>query len=548
MNGALPLDVLSLPLDGLIALEASAGTGKTFTITKLYLRLLLETGLPVERILVVTFTVAATQELRHRIRTQLEAAEHWLRGERLAEPDPVLEALLERQPDRALAARRVRHALVGFDQAAVLTIHGFCQRVLSEQAFESGQPFTAELIPDGGALLQEVVDDAWRAETYGGEPQVSPLWVDWLRARLGGPDEVAKEIARHVGRQDVHVEAPDAPGDVGTLEATCEAAWTRVRDFTEAEILEAAAVMQPSILNQQSYKPEQVAARLALLRALRARPVAPLDPDHVGVLRYLSAEQLQRKTKRNQVPPAHALFTCCETLSTGLLALAEAYARRGAAWQHGLLRDAPAKLDARKQRRQVQTFDDLLVRLARALAHPVDGAMLAAAVRARFGAALVDEFQDTDPLQHAIVRSVWGAPGAPLVLVGDPKQAIYSFRGADVYAYLGARREASRVEHLLANHRSDPLLVAAVSALFENVPRAFLLDDIPFLAAAPADADRPPGLRIAGEDAAAPLRFWTVPRGATKAEAKDRIAAAVAGEIARLVTAGTRGDAVVRFG
>src|SRR5574342_333404 len=157
---AAPFDVFAVPLDGSVRIEASAGTGKTHTLADLYLRLVAEGGRSVDQILVVTYTVAATGELRDRIRGRLAEARAHLEGQ--PSDDPVLRRLRERAVERGAAARRLAEAVRSFDAAAVYTIHGFCQRVLTECAFESGQPFASELLPDEHDLLQEVVDDFWR--------------------------------------------------------------------------------------------------------------------------------------------------------------------------------------------------------------------------------------------------------------------------------------------------------------------------------------------------------------------------------------------------
>jgi exodeoxyribonuclease V beta subunit len=157
---AAPFDVFAVPLDRTVRIEASAGTGKTHTLADLYLRLVAEGGRSVDQILVVTYTVAATGELRDRIRGRLAQGRAHLDGQ--PTDDPVLRRLRERAEERGAAARRLAEAVRSFDAAAVFTIHGFCQRVLTECAFESGQPFASELLPDEHDLLQEVVDDFWR--------------------------------------------------------------------------------------------------------------------------------------------------------------------------------------------------------------------------------------------------------------------------------------------------------------------------------------------------------------------------------------------------
>ena len=150
------LDPLCISLAGLNLIEASAGTGKTYTITALYARLVVEAGIPVSRILVVTYTNAATKELRDRIRTRLSDLRlAFLRG-RAAEQDELATRLLDLLPDRELTIRRLNNAVRGFDEAAIFTIHGFCKRVLGDNAFESGLSFETELMTDTHDLLQEI--------------------------------------------------------------------------------------------------------------------------------------------------------------------------------------------------------------------------------------------------------------------------------------------------------------------------------------------------------------------------------------------------------
>lgn len=164
------LNTVNAPLDGLNLIEANAGTGKTWTIAALYLRLLLEAQRSVESILVVTFTDAATAELRDRVRRRLADARIAFERERADEDDPFLTALLGRIADRKQALLQLSSALRNFDQAPIYTIHGFCQRVLSDRAFESGLPFETEILPDQSVVLQEIADDFWRKTFYAAAP------------------------------------------------------------------------------------------------------------------------------------------------------------------------------------------------------------------------------------------------------------------------------------------------------------------------------------------------------------------------------------------
>jgi exodeoxyribonuclease V beta subunit len=173
MDERKPFDLLANPLEGINLIEASAGTGKTFTIAGLFLRLILEKNLLVNEILVVTFTKAATAELNDRIRNLLkEAIEGFSRGQ---SDDEFLNSLIKQCPDPLPSLKHLKQALRDFDEAAIFTIHGFCQRMLKEHAFESSLLFDTELIIDEEALKQEIIDDFWRINFN----NVSPLFIHY---------------------------------------------------------------------------------------------------------------------------------------------------------------------------------------------------------------------------------------------------------------------------------------------------------------------------------------------------------------------------------
>jgi exodeoxyribonuclease V beta subunit len=385
-----PLDV---PLTGVQLIEASAGAGKTFAITTLALRGIVEQELAPSRILVVTFTNAATAELRGRLRDRLHRAWQALADPGAVPHDPDLTTYACRRIDQGQAAAdrtRLRAALDGFDEAAVFTIHGFCQRTLRELAFESGAAFDTELLGDPRPLLLEAVHDYWSRRLY---------------------DAPASTVA---GLRDHGV--------------TVESLAT-------------------------------VAGAFAQHRELLVQDPAPADDDEVA--------QFARALVRD-VGPA-------------------------------VLRT----LAARKAAANTQDFDDLLHQVDAALRGP-QGDGLAAAIRQRYPLALIDEFQDTDPVQYRIFQRVYAQPPAALFLIGDPKQAIYSFRGADVFAYIEAQRDAAAGHTLPTNWRSAPRLVDAVNTLFTVSPDAFALDEVCFRPAEPAPRSRD---RLSGAGAGAPLRI-----------------------------------------
>jgi exodeoxyribonuclease V beta subunit len=361
--------------------------------------------------------------------------------------------------------------------------------VLQDGAFESGMPFDSEVLADEGELRQEIADDFWRRTFH----DASPLLASHLLRRKLDPEALLGVVSSHHGRHDLHVLVPEDPGDLALLEATCmdtfaaaKAAWRR--DEVERLLLE-----HPG-LNRNSYRIGSIPKWIERADAYLAAELPDLKPfDKLDRLTVAAIEAMSQKPA-----PAHAFFGACGAMLEAVTTLATAYERRMAIAQRDLLDFCRAELVARKQRLQAQSFDDLLTQLAAALRGP-RGERLAATIRERWPAALVDEFQDTDPVQFGIFRAIYDGTDAPVFLVGDPKQAIYSFRGADIFAYLEARRGAGRRFPLDVNWRSDPSLIAAVNAVFAGAKRPFMTKEIEFLPARPAPRDDRDELRIAGE-------------------------------------------------
>ena len=207
------LDPLYAPLTGLNFIEASAGTGKTYTITALYLRLVMEEAIPVNRILVVTYTNAATKELRDRIRTRLAQIRLAFQRGRADAADEFSIRMLDLFPNRDLAIRRLTNAVRGFDEAAIFTIHGFCKRVLGDNAFESGLSFETELMADTSDLLQEIVDDFWRREFYSASPMVVQYFLD----KNYTPEQLLGDINRHLGKPYLEISTPEGDTDLSLI-------------------------------------------------------------------------------------------------------------------------------------------------------------------------------------------------------------------------------------------------------------------------------------------------------------------------------------------
>ena len=533
------LDPLYAPLTGLNLIEASAGTGKTYTLTALYLRLVMEAAIPVNRILVVTYTNAATKELRDRIRQRLAQIRlAFLRG-RAEEEDEFSLRMLDVLPDRELAIRRLNNAVRGFDEAAIFTIHGFCQRALGDSAFESGLAFETEVLADPSDLLREIVEDFWRREFYPASPMVAQYFLD----KKYSPEKLLADIRPHLGKPYLQVVTPEGNADGAALEQAfllayqqAQVIWNRQRAEIEALLLNSKA------LNGNIYRKNSIPGWLEEMdRYLTAEiPKIALFEQ----FEKFTVSKLEKSLKNNQSAPRHAFFAACETLKTACETLAD-YCRHQIPVK--LLAYCDAELAARKRRQQLQSYDDLLLNLHEALTDPRRGAALVDTLRHRYAAALIDEFQDTDPIQYAIFRRIYAGAHHPVFLVGDPKQAIYSFRGADIFAYLAARHDATRDYTLDVNWRSDPRLLTALNAVFGAAKtRPFLFDAISFQPAIPAEKKRHEPLWIQGRNEPPLQLWWLEPDGDQplgKGIASERAARATAAEIARLLNLGARGQA-----
>lgn len=529
-------DPMLAPLSGVNLIEASAGTGKTYTITGLYLRLVLEQALDVEQILVVTFTKAATAELRGRLRERLISTLACLQGE--AEGDEFERGLLQRlQSDQGVdhdeLQRRLLAAIRGFDQASVFTIHGLCQRVLADRAMAADVDFDADMLEEPGELLQEVVDDYWRLMMA----EADALWVDYLLGAKYSPDKLRTAISPYLGKPYLRVIGADASEDCQARNAAWQSALQRCQTLWQEDRQNIEALFRDKSLNARRYSKRNVPNWLAKLDAFLSKPSLQHEI-FKSTFDYFLSETLADNTKDGHATVSHAFINACDALHEARERLVGCLKARERAMLADAIIRVDEELNRRRRERRELAFDDLLLNLHKAIKGP-GGEALTAAVGKRYRAALIDEFQDTDPIQYDIFRSLFASGEHPLFLVGDPKQAIYSFRGADIYAYLAAGEDTQHRYSLRFNWRSDARLVQATNALFQLHPRPFLLDSIGFEPVQAGRMDASP-LWIDGEDETAPLTIWPLwreddskPLGS--GEAGRRAQQAVADEVARLL-------------
>ncbi|HEY5996902.1 MAG TPA: UvrD-helicase domain-containing protein, partial [Candidatus Deferrimicrobiaceae bacterium] len=426
-------------LEGRKLIESSAGTGKTYTIASLYIRLLVEKELQVGKILVVTFTKAATEELKGRIRKNIRETLSVLEGGR-TDDDFIraLHASLESRGKVDDAAELLRNALRMFDEAAIFTIHGFCGRVLKDNAFESASLFDTELVTDGADLVKEIAADFYRMRIHG---ELTPYRTRYLADPLGhfighglSVDALAQFIRDNASKPFLSIlpdlaETANACAAIGAVEAAFETAWRDAVDAWRSEKDGIMALVGGGMLNRRSYT-ASVRARMAeKMDALAGGE--PEMPDFTHIERFRPAF-MEGKNNGNPLP-AHRFFDLFEALFQASAALGKAYLAPVLHMRHELIAYANAELAERKRRRNIRFYDDLLQDLMAALSGPGRKALVDR-VRERYAVGLIDEFQDTDLLQYEIFDAFFPA-GSTLFLIGDPKQAIYSFRGADVFAY-----------------------------------------------------------------------------------------------------------------
>ena len=472
----------SFDLWGSRLIEASAGTGKTWTIAALYLRLVLghgaehgfERALRPAEILVMTFTRAATRELSDRIRERLLGAAQCFRGEKEVDKDDAFLATLMRAyasgPERNRAAWALAMAAESMDDASVHTIDAWCQRMLREHAFDSGNLFDEELVADEEVMRTEACQDYWRQACY-------PLDAERLARVLGIWGNVGELISDMNGLQNQDI--PEQAGDETLVEvmdrATSErtkgidafkAVWGK-RAQTMKAWLDAQTAAKNSGWNGQKLSPKNYSKWLATLEDWANGLIEDEKPDlKTGWTRF-TPDGLMDARKPGaapvELPVEFAQFAEFKT------ALADLPEPSVAVRLHAASRVARRLIEL-KRKNSTFGFADMLQRLDAAL-RGANGQRLRERILAQYPVALIDEFQDTSPLQYRIFDQIYRTQTndrhSALLLIGDPKQSIYGFRGADIYSYMQARRATSGRHYVLeTNFRSTQALVDVVNHWF----------------------------------------------------------------------------------
>ncbi|MHC8304064.1 exodeoxyribonuclease V subunit beta [Pseudomonas sp. PB3P13] len=553
---------LAFPLRGSQLIEASAGTGKTFTISALYLRLVLGHGGEISgfgrellppQILVVTFTDAATKELRERIRTRLAEAARYFRDETPA-PDALIADLREEYPSEQWSgcANRLDIAAQWMDEAAVSTIHSWCQRMLREHAFDSGSLFTQTLETDHSDLLGEVLRDYWRLHCY---PMQGDA-LNWVRTNWGGPAALLPRVRGLFASQRDSIEGK-GPVDLITeslLERSAALLDLKMpwRQWADELLAICYAGVESKSVDARKMQARYFEPWFEKMKAWAEDESIELLDIGTGFTR-LTPKGMAEAWKKGDVPIHPGL----EAMA-GLKASLEGLPSPDAVVLEHAARWVGARFEAEKRRRAEMGFDDMLLRLDAAL-QSEGGERLATLIREQFPVALIDEFQDTDPVQYRIFETIYriedNNPECGLFLIGDPKQAIYAFRGADIHTYLRARlATAGRLHTLGTNFRSSHGMVSAVNHVFQRAEwresgrGAFLFREksgdnpVPFLPV--ASQGRKEFLSVHGQVPPA-LNIWhlSADQPMSGSGYRQQMAATCASQITALLNGGQQGAA-----
>ena len=496
---------------GVTLIEASAGTGKTYAIAMLALRFIVEKGMKIDELLIVTFTNAATEELRERVRLRLAEARKAVDGRTEGIDPNILEWIDHLTIEKADAIKRLEAALIDIDQACIFTIHGFCQRVLREHALESGQLFDSELSSDISAIRQACADDFWRQQVYGRPVQEAAI----LKACFDTPDALLGSVKDVTPKTTI----VPAPRDMSViLDEFCG-----LTANAKLHLDRLASIVRQAIA-EEKFKPvyrDNFDDHLAQL-SIWMNGNSPIPPS-MDALSLLTLEGLKnglngtkfKKTKAQSGDERKEEYLASMNLDTAPFdLLPEKLSEVTVFFRRALVEHLNRTLEENMQRLNIMSFNDLISRLSEVLAQD-RGKLLTVELRKRFRAALIDEFQDTDHQQWHIFSTLFAAKPQYLFLIGDPKQAIYKFRGADIFSYFAAQKKAQQHYTLEKNWRSHPSLVEAVNALFQDCANPFLFKQLNYIQVKPALTDKNGALKQQG-NTLPPMVLWQLEQSDNK--------------------------------
>ena len=517
-------NVIDSPLEGTNLIEASAGTGKTYAISIIFLRLIVENSFRIEDILVVTFTIPATMELRSRIRDRLRDAVSVIEEHEIE--DKTVTLLMKRYKGNGVMKQRISTALKSFDQASVYTIHSFCQQMLVDNAFESGSLFNSEIVNDD-AVIEQGVADLCRRTLYNASPALVSYFMDNC-----SPAELLELYRKRPLSPDLRIEPEDSEADIELLEDSYNLIIALYNDlcsiWRSGSDRVASIFREPELLKRNIYKEDSIDGLIDDMNdyITGENPFAFFDK----FLNY-TEDKIRSSLKKGCDYPESPVFEICQRLFDAN----EEYHQCGASLLISIKKRLFDVIDelvlARKSIKSSRSFDDLIKDAHRGLGGR-SGEILGDRVRGRYLAALIDEFQDTDNLQFDIFSRLFNNNKTILFLIGDPKQAIYRFRGADIFSYLKASELMKNRYTLAHNWRSRVELINSVNSVFGRCINPFVFERIQFYPVKPGEETQ--GVKFIHKGITVPpLDIWLA--GEDEAPGDDTLIDRLSSEISLLV-------------
>ncbi|MGZ2371709.1 UvrD-helicase domain-containing protein [Ancylomarina sp. YFZ004] len=447
--------VETVALKGSNLIEASAGTGKTFSIGILVLRLILEKNLSLNKILMVTFTKAAVAELEIRIRKFIREAQAYARNK--SNCDKVIRSIVKcaiNTYGEEVVLTRLRMASTSLDDTAIFTIHSFCQKTLNEFAFETGQMFGAEVMENSSAIINDAINEYWRQDITTLPSDQLQLLVDENISRSDIAEVVSKALS---GKYFVYNRELNLVEAFGKFKSQSEDTDKAISDF-DKEFNHSVECQLESFNKNKSAN----------------NNFADLCNNSI---RFRNNLLKNRGTKYvNDCFPnlLESALACHEALEKGKNTINEIkYFLYGQA-----IASTKEYISFKKQNLNVFAFDDLIQNLATAVEND-DANLLKGELQKKYEAVFIDEFQDTDKIQYDIFNSLFEQKSI-LFYIGDPKQSIYGFRGADIDTYKHAAAQVDKTYTMSHNFRSTPNMLAALNAFFTATKNAFCDDKISY--------------------------------------------------------------------
>ncbi|MCW9023297.1 MAG: exodeoxyribonuclease V subunit beta [Gammaproteobacteria bacterium] len=552
-----PRTILDFPESGIHLIEASAGTGKTYTISNLYLKYICQ-GQETRNLLVVTFTKAATDELRGRVRKRLYEALDVIKNDSPTNDDFLLLIKQHYQQENKLdlIIDRLRLAVRSMDEAAIYTIHGFCQKTLSEFAFESRQQFQQSIVTNDDEWWEQAIQDWWRNTVYPLNMTELQLFLSTvnniddfkkLLKPLLSPEEKTI-LPQPVTWDDLRKKIEFIKADVLELSKK----WTEIGTEIHEVLIGSPGLSRTKTNYYKKDKLTLLFESLAeyFLSNTGLSTIQLPEPEFELLTRsYIEANRVKKPDENL----AHPFFDECDQVWLLISKLKLDIRVWAISNAETCTKEKVWKL---KQQSQALSFNDLLTTLNEAIQQSTS---LGKLIQHRYPIALIDEFQDTDPVQYSIFEQIYrNNPDSSLILIGDPKQAIYSFRGGDIFTYMKAKQAISgeSIYTLNTNWRSSSSVIKAINTLFEyRQEQAFVYNSIPYLKLYPAPNEIKPDVDLVRSSTSqAALTLWSIPlteskTGKPAVMAKEAVEhcihVAVAAEVASLIAEGQAGTAML---